>query len=118
MKNSTAYWAIVYDRPEIMKLLIDHGLDVNLDWGASGGNLLSNATQFGHTQVLRVLLDAGALTGRDSKLGRTPLYSAIVYRQTEAEALLIKHGAKLNQWDRDALATLGIAPSTAATSAH
>jgi len=106
--NAPAYWAIAENKPEIFNILIRHGLDVNFDWGFNGGNLLTNATQFGHVAIVRILLENDASTERDPINGRSPLYASMIYDKQEIKALLIEHGAQLNSWDRDALIQLGI----------
>jgi ankyrin repeat protein len=106
--NEAAYWAITENDIQAMRLLIRHGLDVNYDWGETGGTLLTNAVQFGHIEIVRLLCDAGASTYRDSKFGRTPLYAAIIYDQKEIEQYLRGRGARLNEWDLDAFRVLGL----------
>jgi uncharacterized protein len=105
--NAPAFWAIYSDQSDILRILIEHGLDVNFDWGFDGGNLLTNAVQIGHTDIVRILLESGATTERDPEMGRTPLYAAVIYREDEIRQLLIDHGATLNSWDREALPKLG-----------
>ena len=107
--NEPAYWAIFQNNAAILQVLIDYGLDVNFDWGFDGGNLLTNAVQFGRKDAVDILLKNGATTKRDTKYGRTPLYAAIIYSQVEIEKLLAQKGAKLNSWDIAALRQLGIA---------
>ncbi len=91
-----------------MRLLIRYGLDVNYDWGEKGGTLLTNAVQFGHIEMGRVLCEAGASIYRDPRFGRTPLYAAIIYDQKEIEHYLRSGGARFNDRDLDALRLLGL----------
>ncbi len=97
------YCVIVENRSEIFQLFIDHGLDVNQEWGLGRGNLLTNATQFGHIEIVRVLLSNGVVVNRDPKYGRSALYSSIIYDHAKIEALLLENGAALNSWDEEAL---------------
>lgn len=106
--NEAAYWAITGNDIQALRLLLRHGLDVNCDWGETGGTLLTNAVQLGHIEIVRLLCDAGASTNRDPKFGGTPLYAAIIYDQKEIEQYLRGRGARLNEWDLNALRVLGL----------
>jgi ankyrin repeat protein len=107
-RNEPAYWAIFGGDEDGLKLLIDHGLDVGYDWGERGGNLLTNAVQFGQMNVVRILIEAGASVTRDPEMGRSPLYSSIIYGHEDIEDYLRSKGAKLNAWDLEAFGRLGI----------
>jgi hypothetical protein len=41
-------------------------------------------------------------------MGRTPLYAAIIYDKKDIERYLRERGARLNEWDLDALRVLGL----------
>ena len=104
--NEHAFWAIMQNQKDILQLLINYGLDVNYDWGFEGGNLLTNATQLGHIEIVRLLLENGASTYRDPQNGRTPLYSSIAYGKKEIKMLLLIYGAQFNSWDKEAFRSL------------
>jgi len=106
-KQSPAYWAIAEGDLEALRLLIRFGLDVNYEWRKEGGNLLTNAVQFGHLEQVRLLVDSGASLVRDSRYGRSPLYSAVIYDQKAIETYLRLRGAQFNDWDLDAFEVLG-----------
>lgn len=107
-KNEPAYWAIATNNKDALEALIKHGLELDTDWGIDGGNLLTNAVQFGHMTIVRVLVEAGAPVIRDPTKGRSPLYSSIIYGHKEIEDFLRSKGAKLNDWDMDAFDRLGL----------
>lgn len=54
---------------------------------------LSNAAVFGHVEVMKDLLAAGADVNTRGSSDRTPLHNAIDATQDEAVALLLQHGA-------------------------
>jgi ankyrin repeat protein len=106
--QAPAYWVIEEGDAEGLRLLIRFGLNVNFDWGKEGGNLLTNAVQFGHIEQVRVLVEAGASLVRDSRYGRSPLYAAVIYGHKDIEHYLRDRGAQFNEWDLDAFRVLGI----------
>jgi ankyrin repeat protein len=107
-KNEPAYWAVVTNNSKALESLIEHGLELDTDWGMHGGNLLTNAVQFGHFDIVRILVESGAPVLRDAENRRSPLYSSVIYEQKEIEHYLRSKGAKLNDWDLEALEQLGI----------
>ena len=107
-KQAPAYWAIAEGDVAALRLLIRFGLDVNYEWGKGAGNLLTNAVQFGHLDQVRLLVESGAFLDRDSRYGRSPLYSAVVYDQEPIEDYLRQRGAQFNDWDKEALKVLGL----------
>lgn len=102
-KNEPAYWAIATNNKAALQALIEHGLDVNHEWGFKGGNLLTNAVQFGYSDIVKVLVEGGAVVSREPKYGRSPLYASIIYDKKEIEQYLRSKGAEFNDWDLEAL---------------
>jgi len=102
-KNEPAYWAIINNNQEALKTLIEHGLDLKTDWGFGRGNLLTNAVQFGHMDITKLLVESGTPVTRESKFGRSPLYASIIYEKKDIEEYLRSKGAQLNDWDMAAL---------------
>jgi hypothetical protein len=108
IQNEPAYWAITQNDSRAMAMLIKYGLDVNFDWGDQGGNLMTNAVQFGNIEIVKLLLASGAKVNRDFKNGRSPLYSSVIYSHADIELLLMERGASFNEWDKDAFKVLGL----------
>lgn len=104
------YRAINRERPDIMKLLIAHGADVNART-LRGTMPLHHACQYARPrEVVLVLLEAGAdVNGRDL-MQRTPLHWATESNSPDLAALLLEHGA-----DIDAKDELGWTPLKLAT---
>lgn len=107
-RHAPAYWVITEGDVEGLRLLIHFGLDVHYDWGKEGGNLLTNAVQFGHLDLVQLLCESGASVFRDAQLGRSPLYAAVIYKHPSVERYLRDRGARFNDWDNDAFKTLGL----------
>jgi ankyrin repeat protein len=116
--NEPAYWSISSGEEKALSVLIEHGLDVNYDWGEEGGNLLTNAAQFGNLEIVRILIEEGASVERNPSVGRSPLYASMIYGHEHIEEYLLSKGAKLNAWDQEAFERLGINPNKDRTSRH
>lgn len=101
-----------------VKLLLDHGVNVNLQTDC-GWTLLHTAAYYGHVDLVELLLDHGADVDSKNKKGRTPLHLAIynmdlaeydgklsqhtdpVGIRTKIVALLLEHGANVDSQDHD-----------------
>ena len=80
----------------IVKLLVSHGSDVNiLDWQEYPP--VSRATYWCNTtDVLQVILGAGANTRVTNKDGWTAMHEAMQHRRWDAISLLVRYGADAN----------------------
>jgi ankyrin repeat protein len=94
------------ERTDIVRLLLEHGADVNVR--VRGGlTPLHRASMDGALEVARVLLEHGANVQAEDKRGRTPLQVVLEtgYRDSSEvmrnlmTKLLVEHGAKLEQED-------------------
>ena len=83
----------------IFRAFIDMGADVEALDG-QGSRALHRAAQCGHTNIIRLLLDHGAMVDpqKENSLGLTPLLLAIKNNQYDSVKLLIERGADM---DRD-----------------
>lgn len=108
--QAPAYWAIAQNDAKGLRLLIDSGLNVNYEWGKDGGNLLTNAVQFGRLELVRLLCEAGAAVKRHPRFGRSPLYASVIYDHPAIERYLRARGARYNRWDIAALKKLKVKP--------
>ena len=84
---------------EIVKLLLDHGADVNMT--SNGDTALMFASTNDHTEIVRILLDHGADINVQDKYGQTALMQASGEEcgHTEIVKLLLDHGADINVQD-------------------
>jgi ankyrin repeat protein len=79
--------------PEVVRLLVRAGGEVNARSGVTKATALHMAARRGFVEIARALLDCGAATeARDSK-GDTPLQRAINCRRAGVSRLLMERGA-------------------------
>jgi uncharacterized protein len=89
--------AVKSNNVKAARVLIDKGADVNAI-EANGDAPLVMAAYLGHTDVVRMLLDAGALVSAvDPEMKATALHAAAYAGRTEAAKLLIEHGIDINR---------------------
>lgn len=104
--NEPMYVAIYLGNVDVVRLLLEHGVDPKFDWGERGGNLLTHSAQFGHLEIVKLLIENGADVRRAD--GHTALYRTIIYGHDEVRNYLESQGAVLNPNDKKALELLGI----------
>jgi hypothetical protein len=79
--------------PEVVRMLVQAGADVNACGGVTRATALHMAARRGYVETARALLDCGAaVEARDSK-GDTPLQRAINCRRDRVSQLLVEQGA-------------------------
>lgn len=83
------------DLPEAIRL-IESGVDVNKSSGYNKCTPLKIATSRGHVDIMKLLIDRGALVDKPTKVGLTPLFFAVQSGYVDAAELLIKHGANVS----------------------
>ena len=77
---------------EVLKLLLDCGVDVNKA-NNDGQTPLFAAAERGHVAAIKLLLGRGADMNKANTSGRTPVYVASARRKAEAVHVLLKAGA-------------------------
>ncbi|WP_151899695.1 ankyrin repeat domain-containing protein [Sulfurimonas hydrogeniphila] len=85
--------AINFNQPDIAKLLIEHGADVNQE--IEGLSLLAYTIMFGETDIAKLLIEHGADVNQEIK-GHNLLVFSILFDKNDTAKLLIKYGAKVN----------------------
>ncbi len=84
------------DVPRVQTLIADGANVDELD--PNGDAPLVMAAYLGHTDIVRLLLEAGAdVTAVDPGMKATALHAAAYAGRTEAAALLIQHGIEINR---------------------
>lgn len=113
------HFAVAMEQEEIVRLLLEHGADIN-SYDYDSLSPLHVAAWRGHTGILKLLLkhgaDPNALRRPDSfstkipaifhHAGRTPLHLAALFGQTSSIALLVQAGARLDRTNNVGLTPL------------
>jgi ankyrin repeat protein len=86
-----SYW----NHPEVVKLLIRSGADLNIR-GDGGKTALIFASRFNNIEVVKLLIRSGADLNIRDNWGSTALIWASLHNQIEVVKLLIEAGANLN----------------------
>ncbi len=95
--SSALHAAAFGKQPEIVRLLLEHGVDVKaLDH--AGETPLHKAW---HKECMELLLERGAEVDAVGTSGRTPLFTMVEYIYPECVRLLIEHGADVNHQDEN-----------------
>lgn len=109
--------AVVYGYANLVRLLLDHGVDVSYKIGHTL-TLLHLVAREGRNnkdnfKIAEMLLNHRPLKSKidikEKEKGMTPLGFAITYRQTELAKLFIKHGASIFTKNHDDFSNLHIA---------
>ncbi|CAM9822278.1 unnamed protein product [Ectocarpus sp. 4 AP-2014] len=96
---SPLHEAAASGQPETLSLLLQLGVSLeerDAAAGVGGDTPLGRAVRAGQIDCARILLDAGAMVGRENARGETPLVVAIRAGQASAVELLSQHGAPLD----------------------
>ena len=113
------HFAVAMEQEEIVRLLLEHGADIN-SYDYDSLSPLHVAAWRGHTGILKLLLkhgaDPNALRRPDSfstkipaifhHAGRTPLHLTALFGQTSSIALLVQAGAGLDRTNNVGLTPL------------
>ncbi len=89
-KTSILMEAAVRGNVEVMKLLIEHGADVNMA-DKDGWTALMGAVVQGHTESVKLLLKHGAKVRARNHNGETALIMAAKMKHTEIRDALLEH---------------------------
>jgi ankyrin repeat protein len=99
---SPLMWAILHGNYRSVKLLLDHGANVDAKH-RQGITPLMQAAYQGHTLVARLLLLHGAKVNARSNYGSTPLIEAVRGGREMMVRLLLKQGAEIVDGERPSL---------------
>lgn len=103
------YYAIQCNHPEMVKLLLDYGADVNSKNSYYGSTMLHYALHYNYPEIVKLLLDYGADINCRNRYGYPPLHYTIEYGHMATVKLLLNHGADVNLKNIDEETPLHIA---------
>jgi len=99
-------YAILFNKYDIVKLLIDRNAKIDIT-DQEGQSILYMPIKYGYTDILELLLNANdnniglsIVDIKDNKFMKIPLHYAIVLKNIKAIHLLIKHGSNTNITDK------------------
>ena len=92
--------AVTLVKPDMARMLLDHGADVNAARGRDGYTPLHLAVANGRDEIIRLLLGRGADLKAVDKQGFTPLCAAVMHGRESTAAMLLDAGADVNATDR------------------
>lgn len=88
------------NKSEIVKKLLQHGVDVN-NYNNDGTTSLMLAAIFGDEEIITYLVQSGANINAQDQQGKTALMHAIINNKTEEAAALVKNNANISIKDND-----------------
>ena len=92
--------AAANNKASVVKILLNNkNIDINLP-NVLGLTPLTHAAKFGHIEIVKILLDAGADIDIRDYRGNTPLIEAIKRGYVYLVKLFIEYGADVNYEDR------------------
>jgi ankyrin repeat protein len=112
--------AVMLDRREIVKLLVDKGATADIPSrdkksGSEGETALLQAAFWGRLQMAEILIQHGADVNAKAAGGVVPLHEAARMGHVELARLLLDHGADVNAKDGQGNTPLGWAGSDSAS---
>lgn len=93
-RPTSLYFAVLHNRPEIVRYLLAKGANVNL--GSTFSTPLHLASTWGHLEIVKDLITAGANKETYDAWEKTPLHLAAENHRVEVVKYLIEMGAKIS----------------------
>jgi ankyrin repeat protein len=91
---------------DVVKLLLENGVDVNVVRTNSGCTSLHYAASLGHVNLCELLVRFGAETDAQTAKLETPLHLAVTREHSEVVAVLLKYRARLDIRDKNGMTPL------------
>ena len=89
------------DLAEVKRLVIDCGIDPNIQDDVDGSTPLHDAAEKGYFVIVKILLEHGAEPNIQNYIGWTPLHLAAANGYFVIVKILLEHGAEPNIQDND-----------------
>ncbi|MDC7235830.1 MAG: ankyrin repeat domain-containing protein [Spirochaetales bacterium] len=96
MNYTPLFHAVLWEKPDIVRVLIDRGADINR-MSLTGSTVLHEAVKTGSVQITGILLRAGADVNKTDNNGNTALHEIVYWNSLNLAELLIDSGADLNR---------------------
>ena len=91
------HWATTYNQKEIIKILVDHGADVDIaNEDFDKDSPIHSAVFANKKEVVNILIKCGADINKENRRKITPLQIAVQNRNEDIVKLLIQNGAKID----------------------
>jgi ankyrin repeat protein len=97
--NEALFDAAAHGRPQVIKVLISAGANINSIRDDIGNTPLINAVNSSNEDTMRALIELGADVNVANSIGRTALRYAVHYDLFEIMKTLIEKGANINSQD-------------------
>jgi len=108
-RNSPLIQAVKSNDIELVRLLIENGADVTVDYVGDSNHSLLHASEWGFSAIVQMLVTAGANVN-DGGINKTsPLILAAQHRHVKCVQILVEAGADLNAKDPNDSTALMIA---------
>jgi uncharacterized protein len=88
--------AVLHNRPECVRSLLDHGASLHYLHPADGRGALHEASVKGYAPIVNLLISRGADPALRDRSGQTPLDLALDYKNAAVVALLLKLGRTIS----------------------
>jgi len=88
--------AVLHNRPECVRSLLDHGASLHYLHPADGRGALHEASVKGYAPIVNLLISRGADPALRDRSGQTPLDLALDYKNAAVVALLLKLGRTMS----------------------
>jgi Ankyrin repeats (many copies) len=95
------YYSASFGLDKVVSLLIQEDSDtvsINKPGSRYGGTALHGAVLRQHTEVMKLLLDAGADPNKVDTIGIPPMHTAAINGNVKVISLLLEHGARVDEY--------------------
>ena len=99
---SPLMYAVVNDRCEIVKLLIEHEANINdHEHSLLGLFPLHMSVHFARPRIMKLLIENGAIIDLKASNGATALYYAVKHKKIDMVEILLQSGASITAKDQN-----------------